>query len=233
MELLAYLVVTLAALAGAYVFLQRVWFYRDPPRRAPDRPDTVVSPADGIVLYVRPFAGGEVVAEKQGTRIQVEEILRLDLPQKEGWLVGIYMSPLDVHFNYAPMAGEVTRVVYTPTGINLSMVGLLSFFRLTFLRRPADLLTARYRLVNERNTIVFQAGERMVAAVEICDRVVNRITCFVREGDRVAAGQKISFIDRGSQVDLVIFDPAVTVHCRVGDRVRGAETVLATFAARP
>jgi len=113
------------------------------------------------------------------------------------------------------------------------MVGFLDYVRLTYLRRAADLLAARYRLVNERKTILFRNGERPVAAVEICDRFVGRITCFVREGERMTAGQKVSFIDRGSQVDLVIFDPGATVHCRAGDRMRGAETVLATFPSRP
>lgn len=55
-----------------------------------------------------------MVAEKQGTRIRVEEILRLDPPRRNGWRAGVYMSPLDVHFNYVRMAGEVTRVIHTP-----------------------------------------------------------------------------------------------------------------------
>jgi len=220
-------------LLGLQLFLRRVWFYRDPPRHPPAQPGAVLSPADGIVLYVRPFANGEVVAQKGGTGIRVEEILRLGLPRTEGWLIGVYMSPLDVHYNYAPIGGEVVEVAYTPTGVNLPMVGFLDYVRLSYLRRAVDLLAARYRLTNERNTVVFRDGDHTVAAVEICDRFVNRITCFVRPGERVRAGQKISFIDRGSQVDLVIFDPAATVHCRTGDRVRGAETVLATFAPRP
>ncbi|HSW10818.1 MAG TPA: phosphatidylserine decarboxylase [Bacillota bacterium] len=225
-----YLGLVLLGLLGLHLFLRRIWFYRDPRRRPPAQADAIISPADGIVLYVRPIHHGEVEVEKAGRRIRVEEILRQPLPAGgDGWLVGVYMSPLNVHFNYAPIAGEVTRVAYTPTGVNLPMVGFLDYLRLTYLRRAVDLLAARYRLVNERNTILLRQGDRMVAAVEICDRFVNRITCFVREGDQVTAGQKLSFIDRGSQVDLVIFDARATVLCRPGDRVTGAETILALW----
>lgn len=241
-----------ALLVGAWLFLRYVWFYRDPVRMPPPGDDLILSPADGKVIYVRPVEAGSVYSEKLGRRIPLGEIhkaLAADAGAGgqggqaaegagaagrgpagtglEGWIIGIYMSPLDVHFNYAPVTGTVERVVYTPARVNLPMVDLWEYVRLTYLRRAVDLFAKPFHLENERNT-VFLAGRGVrLAMVEIADRFVNKITCFVRPGQAVRAGEKVSFIARGSQVDLVIFRPHVEILVRVGQQVYGALTPVA------
>lgn len=220
--------------AAAVLYLRRVWFFRDPVRRSPRLPGALLSPCDGMVMYVRPYEGGVVRAEKLGRPVEVTEITKHPGGRlsADGWVVGVYMSPLDVHYNYAPADGVVEEVVHTPAKLNLPMVDLWEYLRLTYLRRQVDLFAARYRLVNERNTIFFRSerpggGELRYAAVEIADKFVNKIDCFVRPGDPVRAGQKISFIRRGSQVDLVLPRDGVRVAVRPGQRVTGGMSVLA------
>ncbi len=237
--------ISLAALfwGVAILFLRRVWFFRDPVRVAPRIPGAVLSACDGIVVYVRAYQGRGLLSEKLGRPIDLREITGSDLPIAErGWLVGVYMSPLDVHFNYAPTDAVVEEIVRTPAAVNLPMVDLWEYIKLTYLRRAVDLFAAKYRLVNERNTIFFRTavpaaagggGERdrerelRYAAVEIADKFVNKIDCFVKPGDEVRAGQKISFISRGSQVDLVLPREGVTVEVKPGQRVTGGITVIA------
>ncbi len=229
-KLLSVLLVVLALALGGRYFLRRVWFYRDPLRVPPELPRAILSPADGTVVYVRPFSGGMVVAEKLGRKIAVDEICRAGATgASEGWIVGVYMSPLDVHFNYAPVAGKVESVVYTPARVNLPMVDLWEYVRLAYLRRAVDLFSHRYRLVNERNTIFIRGEGPRVAVVEIADKFVNKIRCFVRPGEWLTAGQKLSFIEWGSQVDLVIFEPGVKILVRPGQKVIGARTVIAEY----
>ncbi|EAP99177.1 phosphatidylserine decarboxylase [Janibacter sp. HTCC2649] len=76
-------------------------FFRDPDRR-PDGPDhgsidadTVVSPADGKVMYAGP--GQDGVA-----------------PEGEWQQVSIFLSAFDVHINRAPYGGRLTDVTYRP-----------------------------------------------------------------------------------------------------------------------
>jgi len=229
--------------AGLY-YLRNVWFFRDPVRQAPRQPDALLSPADGIVCYVRRYAGGVVTAEKLGTPVEVTEITKAagaigDGPARlaaDGWVVGVYMSPLDVHFNYAPADGVIEEIVHTPVQLNLPMVDMWEYIRLTYLKRAVDLFSAKYRLVNERNTIFFRSerpggGEIRYAAVEIADKFVNKIDCFVRPGDAVRAGQRISFIKRGSQVDMILPQDGVTIEVVPGQRVTGGITVLARMTA--
>jgi phosphatidylserine decarboxylase len=63
--------------------------------------------------------------------------------------------------------------------------------------------------------------------VEIADKFVNKIDCFVKPGDVVRAGQKLSFISRGSQVDLVLPREGVTIEVKPGQRVIGGVSVIA------
>src|SRR5258708_37872334 len=73
--------------------LASLGFFRDPEREIPVVPNGVLAPADGRVLGVEdavdPFVG----------------------PSSR---VSIFLSPLDVHVNRAPIGGFVTDVVYTP-----------------------------------------------------------------------------------------------------------------------
>ncbi len=217
-----------ALLVGAHLYLRHVWFYRDPRRTPPADPRLIVAPCDGKVIYVRPVEGGAVYAEKLGERIPLAELTKADGGGgDEGWIVGIFMTPLDVHYNYAPISGRVTRVVHTPARVNLPMLDLWEYVRITYLRRAVDLFGRRYHLNNERNTVFIEGEAARVAMVEIADKFVNKITCYVRPGDRVEAGQKVSFIARGSQVDLVIFRRDAEILVRVGQQVYGGQTPVA------
>lgn len=220
--------------AAALWFLRRVWFYRDPVRIPPEDPEQVVAPADGQVVYIRRFENGRVFAEKLGRSISIQEIVREpELASQSGWLIGIYMSPLDVHFNYAPVDGAVTSVVHTPAAVNWPMVDLWEYVRLTYLRRVVDLFGKQYHLENERNTIVVSGRHGKVAVVEIADKFVNKISCYVKPGDQVQRGQKLSFIARGSQADLVFFRDDVEFLVEVGQQVYGGQTAVARLAPQP
>ncbi|GAF26139.1 phosphatidylserine decarboxylase [Moorella thermoacetica Y72] len=229
LNLLKILLLLAAVITAIMWFLRRVWFYRDPVRVPPTEAGTILAPADGKVVYIKPFRNGEVVAEKLGQAIPVREIMKAPGLGDRGWIMGIYMSPLDVHFNYAPIAGRVEDMVHTRARVNLPMVDLWEYIRLTYFRRAVDLFCHRYRLVNERLTIFLDGEGIKIAMVEIADKFVNKINSFIKPGQVVDRGQKVSFIERGSQVDLVIFSEDVEFTVRVGQQVYGARTVVARY----
>ena len=68
-------------------------FFRDPEREIPTGDGLVVSPADGRVVTIAPVQGDGLFADAV-TRIS------------------IFLSPLDVHINRAPVAGRVNDVRY-------------------------------------------------------------------------------------------------------------------------
>lgn len=78
-----------AAVPATALAAGMLWFFRDPEREIAQ--GRVISPADGVVQSIMPWKDGR-------TR------------------VAIFMSPLNVHVNRAPLAGTVTSVEHVPGG---------------------------------------------------------------------------------------------------------------------
>lgn len=231
MKILSFLLVALLLISILISFyLRNVYFYRDPIRKTPSDTRYLYSPCDGLVVYLKKIENGEVVSEKLGERIKIEEITDLiasdELDFKNGWLLGVYMSPLDVHYNYAPSNGTIVKIVRRNARTNLPMVDLWEYIRMTYFRKAVNNFAKRFHFENERNTILIDSYGAKIVLVEIADKFVNKIDCFVKEGDSVKAGDKISFIRRGSQVDVFVsakdFEPVVSC----GKRVVGAVTPI-------
>lgn len=228
-SLMLVLIALLIAWLGVWAYLRFVYFYRDPVRVPPAGRDIVVSPCDGRIMYIRKVEAGKVVSNKLGENVRVTEITKKNVGVDEGWLIGIYMSPLDVHFNYAPVSGTVEEVYRTRARVNLPMVDMWEYLRLAWLGRAVNLFSKRFHFENERNTIIMNDGKRRYAIVEIADKFVNKIDCFIKEGDELKCGDKIAFIKRGSQVDLFVGDSQATPKVSEGDHVLGSKTVLFEF----
>ena len=227
--ILVYVLLAIAAVwLGALAFLRKLWFYRDPPREAESADlNVIVAPADGRVVYVRQVKHGVVVSEKLGQEIPLPEITGGATPELDGWAIGIYMSPLDVHFNYCPYPGTVERIHRTSASLNLPMLDLWEYVKVVWLRRMVDMFARRYHLENERNTIFLDCAGLKMAVVLIADKFVSKIKCFVSEGQKLRYSEKIGFIERGSQVDLVILASNVEFNVAVNQQVYGGKTIVA------
>jgi len=205
------LVASLTVVAAVTILAYR--FYRDPERTVPHGDDVVVSPADGIVAYVRSAERGILpISDKNGHQYTLTELTKTKLETDDAVVIGISMSFLDVHVNRAPIAGKISLRSHFP--------GLFGS-----LRQPEMLFA------NERATTVID-GERMqVAVVQIASRLVRQIVSFVRTGEQVAVGQRIGVIRLGSQVDVVL--PArhdLRISVTPGQRLWAGQSVLAEFS---
>jgi phosphatidylserine decarboxylase len=81
------------AIIPGVLLIFTIWFFRDPERPIPGDDRTVVSPADGRVMFVR----------------EVEEPRFV---QGKAIMVSIFLSVFDVHINRAPVAGTVAYRTY-------------------------------------------------------------------------------------------------------------------------
>jgi phosphatidylserine decarboxylase len=72
-----------------------VYFFRDPPRRVPNTPGAIVSPADGTVVEISQLDHDEFVG---GPAVRI----------------GIFLSLFNVHVNRAPTEGRVLELRYRP-----------------------------------------------------------------------------------------------------------------------
>ncbi len=129
-----------------------------------------------------------------------------------GTRVSVFMNIFDVHVNRAPVAARVAQVEYTPG---------------RFFNASLDKASEH----NERCALLLELDDgRTMKVVQIAGLVARRIVCRVREGARLAAGERFGMIRFGSRVDVYLpggMSPVV----RVGDRVRAGETVIARARA--
>lgn len=180
------------ALPGGLLALVFVLFFRDPERPLPADQSLVVSPADGLVMHVGP-AGADAPA---GTWQQIT----------------IFLSPLDVHVNRAPVSGRVTRVSY----------------------KAGQFLPA-YKpesgAVNEQSEIWVDHDGRTAVFRQVVGLLARRVVTRVVEGDVLVVGQRIGVMKFGSRMD-VFLPTSLVVRVRKGDRVVAAETVLAQWDPR-
>jgi phosphatidylserine decarboxylase len=161
------------------------FFFRDPRRQPPTDSNVVVAPADGRV-----------------TRVRALQADSTDSPN----LVSIFLSPLDVHINRAPIAGEITAVSYT---------------RGKFLMATNQ----NASLVNEQNALTIEGEKITVVCKQIAGILARRIICWKQAGERVALGERFGLIKFSSRTDVVL--PAnVEVVVAEGARVKGGTTII-------
>nr|WP_246267056.1 phosphatidylserine decarboxylase [Nonomuraea typhae] len=157
----------LAAVPLAALTGGMLWFFRDPDR-APGQ-GRLLSPADGVVQSIDPWPDGR-------TR------------------VAIFMSPLNVHVNRAPLAGTVTSVQHVAGGF------------LPAFNKDSD--------QNERVVWHFATTLGDIEMVQIAGAVARRIVPYLSAGAKVTQAERVGLIRFGSRVDLYLpegITPAVAV----------------------
>jgi phosphatidylserine decarboxylase len=126
--------------------------------------------------------------------------------------ISVFLSPMDVHVNRVPVSGRVTRVL-------LTRGRFLPAYR-------ADAATA-----NERSEIWIDHAGQIVVARQIVGILARRVVCRLQGGEAVQAGERFGVMKFGSRMDVFVPDDAeVTV--KVGDTVRGGETIIAVLHSR-
>jgi phosphatidylserine decarboxylase len=185
---------------GTLATLWCAYFFRDPPRVTPVRDGIVVAPADGRVSQI----------------VNAVPPAELELGSRPLPRVSIFMSVFDCHVNRSPVAGRIERIVYRPG---------------KFLNADLDKASED----NERNALVIAMDTGMatgtrVGVIQIAGLVARRIVPFVRQGEAVAAGQRIGMIRFGSRLDVYLPEGTRALVAQ-GQIAIAGETVLADFAA--
>jgi len=168
-----------------------VYFFRVPRRKIIINENHVLAPADGKIVEVKEVFENEYFKDK---RIQVS----------------IFMSPLNVHQNLAPIGGEITFIKHHRGA-----------FYPAFVEKSSHL--------NERCTTVFKSKNGTeVMARQIAGSVARRICNYKKPGDRIEQGAEYGFIRFGSRVD-VFLPLTAKVDVEYGVTPIGGKTVIATI----
>lgn len=193
-----------------YAFgLTMIRFWRTPNRKIIANKNELISPADGNILYIKKIEKGEVpVSIKKGLEAKLDEITQTDILEMPCWLIGINMTPFDVHKNCAPMDGKIV--------LNKHING-----KFLSLKEPKAILE------NERNTLVIKNDKMTIGIVQTASKLVRRIDSYVTLNNDIAKGEWFGMIRFGSQVDLIIPEYC-DIHVELGQQIYAQSTIIAS-----
>ena len=137
------------------------------------RPQIVHSPAQGTILAIN----------KGPTETQIS----------------IYLSPFDVHVQYAPVDAKVLEQNYKAGTFHMA-----KFFE-----------KSQY---NERMETTFMTANGPIRVAQIAGQLARRIESFVQPGQQLSAGEPFGMIKLGSRVDVFLPAGAVPL-VKEGDAV--------------
>lgn len=178
-------VIILFSLLFAWV----LWFFRDPVRIIPlPGDDMVYAPCDGKVVVI-------------------ENVFEPVFFKEQRLMVSIFMSPLNVHVNRVPVAGQVKYNQYFPGKYLVAW-------------HPKS------STENERNYSVIDQGQYQVGVMQIAGAMARRIINYLKTGEEVKQGQELGFIRFGSRVDLYL-PLSAKVEVKIDELVKGNLTCIA------
>ena len=181
-----------AYLLSAFLLAVVIQFFRSPTRVHTINPNAIVAPADGEVVVIEETEESEYFKDK---RIQVS----------------IFMSPINVHVNRYPIAGEVTYAKYHAGKFLVASLPKAS-------------------TENERTSIVVKhaTNGKSVLFRQVAGALARRIVMYSKQGDLATQCGEMGFIKFGSRVDLYLpLDAKLKV--KMGDVCIGSQTVIAEF----
>lgn len=167
-----------------------VQFFRDPKRTTPVGENLIIAPADGKVVVIEEVTESEYFKDRRRQ-------------------VSIFMSPLNVHVNRVPVAGEVLYSQY----------------------HPGKYLVAwhpKSSTENERTTVVLKNPNGEILFRQIAGALAKRIINYAKPGSKYESGQEYGFIKFGSRIDLFLpLDAEIVVN--LNQKTTGGETVIAKW----
>ncbi len=168
-----------------------VYFFRIPNRKIDRNESHILAPADGTIVVIKEVFEKEYFKDN---RIQVS----------------IFMSPLNIHQNRAPVGGEVIYINH-----------IRGAYYPAFVEKSSNL--------NERCSTVFRIKNGTeILSRQIAGTVARRICTYVNPGDMIEQGNEYGFIRFGSRVDL--FLPIGTkINVELDDKTVGGKTIIATL----
>lgn len=183
---------SIVSLTSLVIYLLMVNFFRSPKRIFPgDVENVIVAPADGKVVVI-------------------EKVFEPDHFKDERMQISIFMSPMNVHANWYPVDGVITRVEHQK-----------GKFHKAWLPKAST--------ENERSLVVIKTDDdREILVRQIAGAMARRIVTYAAAGEECFIDQHMGFIKFGSRVDLYLpLDCDIKV--TLDQKTVGNETVIATF----
>lgn len=190
----------------------RFYFLRQPLRAIPNDNTLFVSPANGKIIAI--IKQDDLKGHKAELYKNNNKVIDNWTEWFSSWatLVSIMMTPLDVHYQKAPMEAKMLEEEYVKG---------------RFWNAMRSNKTMKSTFQNEYHSMLFETPEKyQFRVIQIAGFIARRIVDFLNPWQAVQQGEKIWLIKLWSQVSIVL-DQNFEITAKVGDKVIDGETVLA------
>lgn len=170
------------------ILLLLAFFYRYPTETIRERNvDQVYSPAYGKILSIKRRSDNTLY-------------------------IAIFLSPLDIHYQFFPISGKVKDIIHDHTGK----------YELAYeLNKSND---------NEKCIHIINNKHGDFILYQIAGFLVRRISPYDKVGEIYESGEKLGLIHFGSRVDLIIPKADVfQLYVKEGDYMSGSESMIGEF----
>ncbi len=151
----------------------------------------------------------KIIAPAFGRVVNIEPVMEQEHFQKEMQLISIFMSPLNIHANWAPIAGNIDYYKYYP-----------GKYLVAFHPKSSEL--------NEHSSTAIVNDQYGVLVKQIAGFMARKIVSYIPGKSEIDQLGELGFIRFGSRVDVFMpLDAEVIV--KKGDRVIGGQTILANM----
>jgi len=159
-----------------------------------------------------PSIPNAIVAPAHGKVDVIDEMTEAEFMGGSCQRISIFLSVFNVHVQNAPVSGKIVHFKYKPGKF-------LSATKSHCVEHNENVLMG----LEPRDYPATRIGVRLIAGL-----IARRIVSWVELGDTVERSERISLIQYGSRCELYL-PREVKIHVKLGDKVRGGETLVASF----
>ncbi len=151
-----------------------------------------------------------LISPADGKIISIKDNILHPVTKEPSKMVSIFLSLLDAHINRIPIDGKISLIEYHK-----------GKFLAAFNPKASEL--------NEKYVFDINSKYGSIRVQQIAGIIARRLVCNLRLNDIVKAGERFGLMKFSSRIDLIIPKKHFKLNTKIGEKVRGGETIIGEF----
>jgi phosphatidylserine decarboxylase len=151
-----------------------------------------------------------LISPADGKIISIKDNILHPVSKEPSKMVSIFLSLLDAHINRIPVGGKISLIEYHK-----------GKFLAAFNPKASEL--------NEKYIFDINSKYGSIRVQQIAGIIARRLVCNLQLNDIVKAGERFGLMKFSSRIDLIIPKKHFKLNTKIGEKVRGGETVIGEF----
>ena len=151
-----------------------------------------------------------LISPADGKIISIKDNILHPVSKEPSKMVSIFLSLLDAHINRIPVGGKISLIEYHK-----------GKFLAAFNPKASEL--------NEKYIFDINSKYGSIRVQQIAGIIARRLVCNLQLNDIVKAGERFGLMKFSSRIDLIIPKKHFKLNTKIGEKVRGGETIIGEF----